>query len=292
MDSSDITGGLLYDNSGWGNHASMSGEIGTRKTGVLGEATSFDGVDDTATVSDAVLEGVSGLSAITLSAWVNTGGVGGDSNKLLFKGSEFSLQVGYSGTNKVRFEVHTDAYYGISSANAVASNTWTHVLGTYDGSTQRLYIDGTEVVNGTPTTAGAITGSTDTLEISHSGGMYSGLVDDVRIFNRALSPSEVERLSEMRSPANLSVTNPTIITSSIRIAASVDGGEVLVTVYEDVDGDGIAENEESFRVSDDTSYYAPSRLLMSSSYNYWATVDTDNANETTTIKGTDLEIKF
>src|SRR5262245_38854781 len=78
-------------------------------------------------------------------------------------------------------------------------NTWSHLAATYDGSTERLYVNGVQVASRAQT--GAIRTSTlpvrlggDTL----TGEYFRGRIDEVRIYNQALSPSEIQ--ADMQTP--------------------------------------------------------------------------------------------
>jgi hypothetical protein len=76
---------------------------------------------------------------------------------------------------------------------------WTHLAVTYDGSMLRLYVDGTPVSSRAAT--GSILGTTKPLWIggNHPYGEYfQGLIDEVRVYNLALSPSKVR--TEMSTP--------------------------------------------------------------------------------------------
>jgi hypothetical protein len=77
--------------------------------------------------------------------------------------------------------------------SALALNTWTHLAGTYDGTTLRLYINGVQVSSQAQT--GAIGTSTQALTIGGdtiAGQFWSGLIDEVRIYNRALTQAEIQ----------------------------------------------------------------------------------------------------
>jgi len=75
------------------------------------------------------------------------------------------------------------------------SNGWNHIVGTYDKTTMRLYINGS--ADTTQANTSAIPTSTDTLQIGRyndsSSKAYSERIDDVRIYDRPLSAGEVLR---------------------------------------------------------------------------------------------------
>ena len=71
-------------------------------------------------------------------------------------------------------------------------NTWTHLAATYDGTTVRLYVNGAQVASRAVT--GNLISSTGALRIGGNtiwGEYFSGLIDEVRIYNRALTPAEI-----------------------------------------------------------------------------------------------------
>jgi hypothetical protein len=81
---------------------------------------------------------------------------------------------------------------GIQSPFTPPANAWTHVAFTYDGANLILYVNGTEV-NRRPMT-GALTPSTGVLRLGGNtiwGEHFAGVLDDVRIYTRALTPGEV-----------------------------------------------------------------------------------------------------
>ena len=70
----------------------------------------------------------------------------------------------------------------------LAANTWSYLTETYDGSTLRLYVNGTQVASTAHT--GAIATSTNPLQIggdSLYGQYFAGLIDEVRVYNVALT---------------------------------------------------------------------------------------------------------
>ena len=78
----------------------------------------------------------------------------------------------------------------LGGPTALATNTWSHVASTYDGTTLRLYVNGAQVAS--QAIAGPIAASTGALRIGGNaiwGEYFAGRIDEVRIYNRALSVS-------------------------------------------------------------------------------------------------------
>jgi hypothetical protein len=81
----------------------------------------------------------------------------------------------------------------------VTTNIWTHLAGTYDGATLRLYVNGVQVSSRSP--SGPIAVSTNPLQMggdSIYGQYFQGRIDEVRVYNRALSATEIQR--DMNTP--------------------------------------------------------------------------------------------
>ena len=71
-------------------------------------------------------------------------------------------------------------------------NAWTHLASTYDGTTLRLFVNGTQVA--TKAATGAMPNTANPLRIGGNavwGEYFAGLIDEVRIYNRALSAVEI-----------------------------------------------------------------------------------------------------
>ena len=78
-------------------------------------------------------------------------------------------------------------------------NAWTHLAATYDGSTLRFYVNGTQAASRAVT--GGITSSTNPLRIGGNsvwGEWFNGSIDEVRIYNRALTPAQIS--TDMNTP--------------------------------------------------------------------------------------------
>ena len=84
---------------------------------------------------------------------------------------------------------YADAY----GTAALPANTWSYLAETYDGTTLRLYVNGTQVASTAHT--GSITTSTNQLQIggdSIYGQYFAGMIDEVRIYNTALTAAQIQ----------------------------------------------------------------------------------------------------
>jgi hypothetical protein len=83
--------------------------------------------------------------------------------------------------------------YAVTTPTAVPLNTWTYFVFTYDGNYNRLYQNGVDVQD-KQTAGGALATTTSDLTLADSfvGTRFSGILDEVQIFNRALSSTEIQ----------------------------------------------------------------------------------------------------
>ena len=102
----------------------------------------------------------------------------------------FALMTTATDTNTFGFRLHTGTGRREVTMDGVPSGAWVHVVATYDGQAMRLFRDGVLVeINAT----GSIPLPTFDAPLQIGIG-YEGMFDDIRIYNRALSPTEVQSL--------------------------------------------------------------------------------------------------
>jgi glycoprotein endo-alpha-1,2-mannosidase len=77
--------------------------------------------------------------------------------------------------------------------NVLTARQWQYVAGTWDGITQRLYIDGEEIASQTP---GGVLSNTINMSVSSGGEPLNGKLDEVRIYDRALGRAEIQALMQ------------------------------------------------------------------------------------------------
>ena len=185
------------DLSGNGYDGTVTNQ-GTYVGGQSGRAIAFDGAGGYVNVPDA--SGLEGFSGLTISVWFRLDGEGGAANTLVRKNNAYLLQ--RTSGDYISFAVWDG---GLTDWKAVRTRSfdasdygiWHHVAGVFDpdGSAYRLYLDGAEV-DSAPTTATAVEESSAPLTIGGLEDQFSldGALDDVRIYSRALSASEIQAL--------------------------------------------------------------------------------------------------
>jgi hypothetical protein len=195
----ETTGTVANDASGRGHTGAIDGATRTA-AGHSGGALSFDGINDWVTIADTnALDLTTGM---TMEAWIRPTAVGTAWRCVLIKEQPndlvYTLYAG-NGAGRAATHIFTTADLGVSGTAATALNAWTHLASTYDGTTLRLYVNGTQVA--TRAVTGAMRTSTGVLRIGGNSiwsEWFAGLIDDVRVYNRALTATEVQ--ADMAAP--------------------------------------------------------------------------------------------
>ncbi len=110
-------------------------------------------------------------------------------------------------------------------AAALTANTWSYLALTYDGATLRLYVNGTLV--GSQAKTGAITTSTNQLQIGGDSlycQYFSGLIDEVRVYNIALSAAAIQ--TDMNTPISASTDGTPPSAPGTLTASAVSANEI------------------------------------------------------------------
>jgi PKD repeat protein len=188
-------GAQAADSSGNGNLGTVATASWT--AGRFGNALSFDGQLAAVTIPDA--PSLDLTTGMTLEAWVYPTALNGVTD-IIYKDTIKYYLVGSMTAGSAPSVGGDFASTSLSGTSALPLNTWSHVAGTYDGNTMRLYVNGV-LVSSTAQT-GNISTSLGSLMIggnpSAPGKGWVGKIDEVRIYNRALGVAEIQ--TDMNSP--------------------------------------------------------------------------------------------
>ena len=198
--------GTLYDQSDNHNDSTSVQGVLYQQAGQKGFALGFDGIDDDVTV------GANGRPTDTFSfgGWLKTSatheidpesgsGVGGvNGQRYAFDpqhGGETDGGAGLSiGTNGILVFEHGSNYMPATAVyQADIGNDWNHIMIVYDNKQPTIYLNGIAVRTGLTSPREVVNAPI------HFGGMaygfFEGLMDEIRIYNRALSAAEVTKLA-------------------------------------------------------------------------------------------------
>jgi hypothetical protein len=191
------SGSTATDSTGHGNSGNYQNGPTLGAAGLIGggnTAVSFDGVDDRVFVPDSA--GLSPTAAVTVEAWVNGSSFAsspGGYRTVANKGNSYWLRVdNVAGVQRARFFIRdAGVFFGATSSVAIATGSTYHLVGTYDGSTVRIYVNGVD--QGPSTHTGAIDDTTTALVISTSSvSIWDGRLDEIAIYGQALSSTRVQ----------------------------------------------------------------------------------------------------
>jgi hypothetical protein len=192
------SGTTLTDVTGKGHTGTI--REATWTTGKYGKALTFDGVNDWVTINDAADLHLN--AAMTLEAWVYpTANTSWRTAILKETTGDLAWALYSSGSAKPSAWAATSTGMGSTTGpTAPALNTWTHMAASYDGANLRLFVNGTQLSSAART--GPLLSSTGALRLGGNslwGEWFAGRLDDVRIYNTALTPTQIQ--TDMNTPA-------------------------------------------------------------------------------------------
>jgi hypothetical protein len=186
-------GAVARDASPDHNDGTLGGGVAWTTNGRYGGAVSFDGVDDRVTVADSASIDLTG--PLTVTAWVRPTSLGAW-RPVLLKERSTGITYALYATNVANWPNGRVNIAGtdrpVWGASAIARNTWTHLAMTYDRAALRLYVNGT--LARTVKQTGTVSVSDGPVQIGGSATRrqwFTGQLDDLRLYNRALTATEV-----------------------------------------------------------------------------------------------------
>lgn len=185
------SGTIAYDHSGYGNNGTIVGA--TWVDGKYGKALSFNGSTDNVQVNDS--DNLDLVDAVTMTAWIYPTQVNvlhtiieknAAYDRLRINAGKLGWRIFWSDASNTG-DLYTDDVVCVI-------NTWQHVACTYSKSTGKiiLYVNGVAVKTFTGYTKNIIVNTEKVFIGSHEiYDFFNGVIDEARIYNRALSPAEI-----------------------------------------------------------------------------------------------------
>ena len=239
----DHVAGVSYDGT-------LNGNAATTTDVERGEVLLLDGDADFVDLDTKFGE----PADVTLAAWVNFSSAATNPGEVISIGNEVALRVDDSNGGVTAFFYDGTDFNFIASGISVADDAWHHVAFTFDdaANTQTLFIDGVAVASGNYT--GSIDYNTTYsnsrigahVDDAVTGFDFNGLIDDARVYSRALSFDEIAALATDQTEASNSVAitvNPVNDAPVLPTNTAVDVVENTTLVGNfagiDPDGDGL-----------------------------------------------------
>jgi hypothetical protein len=206
----ETSGPTAVDSEGGNDGTLTSGPAWT--PGLFQGGLDFDGSND---YVDAGTFDVSG-SGITMMGWFNAEAIATDDGRIVSKANGpnavdawWQLSTTDSGANRyLRMRIKaggTTTTFADSSVNLV-TDRWYFAVGTYDSASgdMKLYLDGVEVASGSHAVGGAVDVDPSVPVAIGANGtaerFFNGILDDVRVYDRALSSDEIAELAKLPGP--------------------------------------------------------------------------------------------
>ncbi len=194
----EAEGTTAADSSGNGNNGSLQGNpVWRPQGGKLGGAIELDGNGDFIKIANESAFDIT--SQITIAAWVNITSVPQEWTGIVTKGdSAWRMSTDFA-NNVFHFGLAGSGDY-LNGRASVGSSQWHNVVCVYDGSKMSIFVDGK--LDASRQRSGPI-GTNDFPvcigeNIELTGRCWNGLIDDVRVYNYALSEKEISALAAGR----------------------------------------------------------------------------------------------
>ena len=192
------SGATVADTSG-GNHSGSTLNT-TWTSGKYGAALTFNGTNSWVTVNSAAALNL--VTAQTLEAWVYPTTISGwrsvmmkEPNGLYYLEASNGSVAGAGPSAGL----NTGSLQDVYGPASLPLNTWSHVATTWNGAMLRMFVNGVQVAS--KAVSGPLLTSTQPLRIGGNstwGEYFAGKIDEVRIYNRALSAAEIQ--ADMNTP--------------------------------------------------------------------------------------------
>ncbi|MEA1999401.1 MAG: LamG-like jellyroll fold domain-containing protein, partial [Euryarchaeota archaeon] len=258
------SGCVLKDSSGNGDDGVIYGA--TWVDGKFGKALSFDGVDDYISLGVNNMGGVlgKGSSVFTISGWIYPSTLGSSSsnhgtrNVILARASNrnndnFELGISNSGNLDLYIDENNDDITKTFGSSEITTKSWHFFSVAFNSGSVDIYLDENHYISsfagasldsasGSPLTIGAT---------MHSKIFFNGVIDEICIYNRALTAEEIKSLYQKSSLSLVKTASPQSIkqgqTATITLTIRNTGTTAIfdIEVADNFDSDHFVEGEAS-----------------------------------------------
>ena len=189
-----------FDYSGNNNHAIPYGGADWIADGISGGAMSFDGIDGYLDAGNSASLDIIG-DQITISAWVYIDDFSNSRGIVSKGGYYYGYRLRVSATGVIVFDLTQEESYSIWGITQLEANRWYHVAATYDGYSMKVYLNGVKEPFETER-SGNIDHADSSVWIGHGDNWtgytwsypFSGKIDELRIYDHALSEAQIQIL--------------------------------------------------------------------------------------------------
>jgi hypothetical protein len=289
------TGTTVADSSAAGHDGFFVDSTPEWVPGMYGTALKFDGTDKVEIPDHADFHLT---NAISVALWMQPEGEQASSAKLFIKqkSGQYPYALQYDDTGQGLFAtVYASTRYDTAPHIPDFPGEWAHMCFTYDGSVLILYKDGEQVAS--VNTSGQLQQNSLSLSIGcrlDFDQNFNGIIDDVRLFNRELSPEEVQEIM-VDAPAGM-VTDPSpadgttdvprdVVLSWVPVEAATQHDIYFGTDAQAVAGADISDTTGIYRGRVITDSYNPAETLEFGKTYYWRVDEIGAPPDNTILKG-------
>jgi hypothetical protein len=275
------SGSTTGDASGNGATGTLQGGV-SWTSGVFGSGLNFDGSTGYVSVPAPAGSALNlNANAVTLAAWINTNSLT-TQQAILLRGLSDG-PAGAGGTQGYGLWINSNGHVNLGAAGGgnfdsltALTPGWHQVTGIINGSASKIYIDG---VDRTPTGVNVnVTSSSQNLIIGAArnnannaySAFFNGRIDDVRVYNRALSLAEVQALAQTTSPPG----TPTGLTANagnaqVALSWTASSGASSYNIYRSTSSGG--EGSTPYRTGVSGTSFTDTGLSNGARYYYQVT---------------------
>jgi len=160
------------------------------------KALDFDGTDDYVNCGTDIFMASTFASGFTVEAWLKADTLDDDHQAAISIKGRLELGV-YATTDKAYLFVYDDpGSYWVLGDSAISTGRWYHIAGTWDGTTNKISVNGAQQADTQTSNVPAIDVSRAITIGAHYNGAVrnlDGLIGEVRVYNRGLTPLEIHR---------------------------------------------------------------------------------------------------